>query len=81
MAELVKRDAPRAPSAPDPLRATDTAIAKLTRVVEDLVARPATAPAPAVSFPDPEPRPIRLEGDVERDAKGKMTRIIITPIY
>ena len=80
MAELVKRDAPRAPSAPDPLRATDAAIAKLTQVVEDLVARPITT-APPVSFPDPEPRPIRLEGDVERDAKGKMTRIIITPIY
>lgn len=80
MAELVKRDAPRAPSAPDPLRATDAAIAKLTRVVEDLVARPGTT-APPVSFPEPEPRPIRLEGDVERDAKGKMTRIIITPIY
>lgn len=80
MAKLVERDASPRPSAPDPLRATDDAIAKLTQVVEGLVARPGTT-APPVSFPDPEPRPIRLEGDVERDAKGKMTRIIITPIY
>lgn len=80
MAKLVERDAPPRPTAPDPLRATDAAIAKLTQVVEELAARPAPV-APSVSFPDPEPRPIRLEGDVERDAKGKMTRIIITPIY
>lgn len=29
----------------------------------------------------PEAKPSRLEADVQRDKAGKMTRIVITPIY
>ena len=82
MARLITEEKPVRP-ATDPLASANAAIARLAHVVEQVAARPAPLPPESspIEFPPAEPRPIRLEADVERDSKGRMLRVIVTPIY
>ena len=83
MARLITADDKPVRPASDPLASANAAVARLAHLVEQVASRPAPKPAelPPIEFPPSEPRPIRLEADVERDSKGRMTRVVVTPIY
>lgn len=81
MARLLTDEKPARPAG-DSLAPVNAAISRLASIVEQMASRPpAQEVIPRVELPAPEPRPIRLEGEIKRDKAGRMTSIIITPVY
>lgn len=82
MGQPVAKEKPAAPPvAIDPLKRADAAIERLAHIVTaalQITPEPVkinTPPAPAM------PRPVRFDAEVKRDDEGRMSRVIITPVY
>ena len=66
--------------AEDTLKSANAAIERLALIVTHV----AKLPPPQINIPPapaPVARPKRLEAEIERDENGKMSRVVLTPIY